>query len=375
MNQSFYRQDVVDRLAKIIDKAEYIKLNQEKLLALGQTMRESIETEWWNAYRKGPEYYQLSTINQADEGAVLFTLVNMAQMYLIWEWVGDGEVRPWQINIAGELHVGASGITAAHLRFMKQGGNLMTPRYLREMQLKDVRKLYRDDLSGETTLQDLEGRLEKFNEIGAVLENQYAGLASGILEQAGGYLYTGEGNGVVQQLAKNFPVSFGDFPFFKLANAGMILGLMSLRASGLPATPDFLRQTKFRDLENLEGGADYYRPLFLFRTGVLKIEDKALKAALKNRLVLDQGSQAEEEIRAMTLMALRELTKALGTFPKNLTDVEIETHAQAFLRCRHCRTDISNSELFCTYKPVCNAYNQEPDLMEISWPLVITRAY
>ena len=46
-----------------------------------------------------------------------------------------------------------------------------------------------------------------------------------------------------------------------------------------------------------------------------------------------------------------------------------------FLRCRLCREGISDEELPCPYRDLSLAYQQEHDLMQLGWPLVLTTAY
>ncbi len=370
----FSLQDVQRRIAAIIDTARYVGINYQKLGHAVLFMEDSIESQWWRAHRHTAEHYQLSPIKRADDDAIMFTLVNMAQMWQIWERTADSDVRPWHFYWKKELFIGASGITAAHMRALKNGCDLLNPDYLSNLQLSSVENIYRDDHTGVASIPNLRGRLAKFNEIGRVLSNEFDNAATKLLERARGFLYRDDGHGLIQLLAYHFPISFGDFPFFKLANAGVVFGLLGLRDSDLPSTHEFVRLTTFNDLANLEGGADYYRPLFLLRLGILE-PNHSLRKTLVNSTPIERDGKMEHEIRAGTLVALRKLTERIGSFPVYLFNVEVETHAQAFLRCRHCRVGISDKDLFCSYKPICAAYNTNHELMKIGWPLVETTSY
>ena len=372
--QMFSHQDVQRRIDVILDKARYVGINYRKLADTALFMEESIESQWWKAHRHTAEHYQMSPLKRADDDAIMFTLVNMAQMWQIWERTTDGNVRPWHFYSKDELYIGASGITAAHMRALKNGCELLNPDYLSNLKLSSVEDIYRDDHRGIASIPNLQGRLAKFNEIGRVLSNEFNNAATKLLERARGFLYRSDGHGLIQLLAHHFPISFGDFPFFKLANAGVVIGLLALRDSGLPSTHEFVRLTTFNDLDNLQGGADYYRPLFLLRLGILE-PNHSLTKTLVNSTPIETNGKMEHEIRAGTLVALRKLTELVGSFPVDLLSVEVETHAQAFLRCRHCRVGISDEELFCSYKPVCAAYNTNHELMKIGWPLVETTSY
>src|SRR5207244_6513222 len=113
--------------------------------------------------------------------------------------------------------------------------------------------------------------------------------------------------------------------------------------------PEIDRLLRFKDLENLEGGADYYRPWFFLRVGVLDI-DEEFKSRLRRQELIEAGSQIENDYRALTIEAMRRLAKAIGgDYVAALRLLERETHAQALLRCRRCRVGISDEELPCPY--------------------------
>ncbi|HBY97339.1 MAG TPA: hypothetical protein DEP84_25930 [Chloroflexi bacterium] len=362
------------RIKEISENAEHMTIDRKKLSEVAQVAAFNIGARWWEAYRDAPEHYQFSPLHRGDENALMFVLVNSAQMWLIWERMPNGDIEPWNLHIGDELFVGAAAITAAHWRGIRmQNQNLLDPNYLAQMSIHDVERLYRDDCTGQTSLQNLTGRQMKFNEIGQVLNEEFSGQVTELFERAGGFLYREDGTGLVQLLVDYFPRSFADWPFYKLANV-VVFSLFGLRNSGVPTTSEFMRLSEFHDLGDLEGGADYYRPFFLMRVGVLQ-PTPTLRDHLKNKALTERDSTLEQEIRATTLEVLRALTEAIGTYPADLPSVEMETHAQAFLKCRHCRSGIPDEELLCSYKTVCVAYNQDPELMEIWWPLVHTTAY
>ena len=201
----------------------------------------------------------------------------------------------------------------------------------------------------------------------------FDGSIYNLLDRAGGRLYSEDGSGIIQLLAKHFPVSYEDPPFYKLANLYPLF-LWNMRRANPPRSSQYMALTNFTDFNDIEGGADYYRPLFLLRVGVME-PDELVRDYLANRKLIARDSQLEREIRAHTLEALRALTNHIGAFPADLDGVEVETHAQAFLRCRHCRVGISDEELFCPYKPICSSYNGDYERMAMCWPLVETTAY
>jgi hypothetical protein len=173
-------------------------------------------------------------------------------------------------------------------------------------------------------------------------------------------------------LQADFGEAFDDWPFAKRPYV-LVNGLVERRKrKPFPAMIDELLE--FKDLENLEGGADYYRPLWFIRVGIFDISAE-LKDKLRRRELLEAGSQMEHEFRAFTIHAIRELAMRLGTWPDSLGAIALETHGHPFLRCRRCRVGIPDSELPCPYRPVCKATHEDRELMECAWPLALTTDY
>jgi hypothetical protein len=238
--------------------------------------------------------------------------------------------------------------------------------------MADVREHYRDDVTGNVAVQLLPERLENFRVVGRVLLDEFGGDFRNVLRTAGGHLYRDDSQGLVQLLVQKFPRSFGDWPMAKLANV-LALRLMRLRSvHRFSAEMDHLLQ--FRDLQQIEVGADYYRPLFFLRVGVFEIGDE-LREKLRRRELIEPGSQMEREYRALTMLAARDLGAQMGQWSEIFVDLADETHAQPFLRCRRCRVGISDEELPCPYRRVCTATHEDHRLMECGWPLVLTTEY
>src|SRR5437870_1523744 len=107
---------MVRSIDQIAGRAKHVVINDDMLGRVSDVMKQSIDSGWPQAHRDAPEHYPLNPVQQANADAVMFYLMNTAQMWLIWERLGDHEVRPWQLHIGGELYVGASAITAAHVR-------------------------------------------------------------------------------------------------------------------------------------------------------------------------------------------------------------------------------------------------------------------
>lgn len=369
----YSKDDMRARVAAVMKDARHVRIDPKRLEQVARIAPRSIETQWYTAFRRSEEHYlEPLPVDLSDLDQLQFSLVSASQGWLIWQRDASGTVIPLTIHVDGERYDGAWGLMACHARALRRGQNILDPDVLINLTLRDVEDHYRDDMTGVVPVQLVEERLENFREIGRVLRDEFDGHFINVLRRAGGYLYRDDGNGLVQLLITKFPRSFGDWPMAKLPNV-LVLGLLGRKRSQRFA-PEIDRLLDFKDIENVEGGADYYRPMFFVRVGVFDISDD-LKQKLRHHALIDAGSHMEQEFRAFTLQALRELAVRTEGWPQALSGLEVETHAQAFLRCRRCRVGISDEELPCSYRPVCKATHDDPDLMDCDWPLVITTEY
>jgi hypothetical protein len=272
--------------------------------------------------------------------------------------------------VDGELREGFPAYLACQARALRQGKNILDPDYLLSMTLADVEEFYRDERTGEVALQLIPERLERFKEVGRVLKEKYGGSFLTLLERAQGYLFRDDGLGIIQQLITNFPLTYGDWPFCKKAMV-TIGNLYQDRDRLIPRDAPERDLIELRDPEKLEIGADYYRPYFFYRVGVLRISEP-FKNLLRQRKLIERDSPLEREYRAWTVLVGRELAAELGVTPH---DVAVETWGMGFVRCRSCFVGATDAEVPCSYRSVCLSYNADPALMETLWPLVLTTAY
>jgi len=317
-----------------------------------------------------PAEFPDQTLVPNDRDAIQYSFVAGSQGFFIWVRDQAGHAAPWEITVDGRHYRGAPGLFACHMRALRRGLNILDPEVLVGLTPADLEEYYRDDATGQTTLQHLEGRLAKYREIGAVLRDRYDGRFATLLAEADGWLFREDGKGVIQALARNFPISYGDWPFAKLAMV-ITRGLYQRRGAEVPATDEFNRLTGFHDPEHFDCGADYYRPFFLMRVGVLTISDQ-FREQLAAEQLMEPESHAEHEYRAATIEACDRLAAASATPLFNPTAESWET---AFLRCRRCVPGIAETELACPYARVCRAYNHDPELLRIRWPLTYTLSH
>ena len=314
-----------------------------------------------------PQDFPDQTLGVNDSLAIQFAFVTGSHGFFIWQRDAAGHATPWEITVNGVRYRGAPGLGACHMRALSRGIDILDPAILMALSSSDLDDYYRDEASGRTTLQHLEGRLAKYQEIGRVLRDRFEGQFANVLREADGWLFRDDGGGIIQALVEHFPISYGDWPFAKLAMV-ITRGLYQRREAGVPTSDEFERLTTIRDPQRFDAGADYYRPFFLMRVGALRVSEE-LRAHLSREELIEPESAWEHEYRAATLHACDALAQTSGT---PLFNAAAEAWETGFLRCRRCAPGVAETELGCPYARVCRAYNESPELLSMRWPLTYT---
>ncbi len=358
-------------LRKIRDNAQNCWLDEQQLRVVAEIMSnlpaDHLAGRTYSKLNLQPAEFPDQTLGPNDLDAIQYGLVAGCQGFFIWERDSAGHATPWEITVGGRHYRGAAGLFACHMRALRGGLNILDPDTLEQLTAADIERYYQDEETGCTTLQNLEGRLAKYREVGGVLASRYGGHFANLLAEAEGWLFRDDGKGVIQALLEQLPTAYGDWPFAKLANV-ITRGLYQRRGASVPTTPEFAQLIDFQDVERFDCGADYYRPFFLMRVGAMTISPE-LREQLASEQLLPPDSAAEHEYRAATIEACNQLAEFSNTPLFNPT---AETWETAFQRCRRCVPGIAETELHCPYARVCRAYNSDPALMRIRWPLTYT---
>jgi hypothetical protein len=371
----FTKEDMDQALQAILKEPRHVRINAARLEEVAARLPGSIASNWIDQYRTTDEHYQHNLpplpIDLTDRDLLQWAVVSGSQGWLIWQREPDGTVVPFTVHVEGVRYVGGSGLEACHARAIRRGRNVLDPAVLEHYTMADVEDHYRDEATGRVTLQLLERRLAKFQAVGRALRAA-GGHFVHVLERADGRLYRDDGQGLIQLLQTQFHEVFDDWPLAKRVHV-LISGLVERRRRH-PLAPELDRLLRFRDYEKIEGGADYYRPLWFIRVGIFDISDE-FKAKLRRRELIEPGSRMEQEFRAATVQVMRELARRVGGWPDGLGAVALETHGHPYLRCRRCRVGIPDEALPCPYRPICKAAHEDHALMECGWPLVLTTDY
>jgi hypothetical protein len=370
---TYSRAEQLAALDQLRRRSTHVALNMERIRQVAAIAPTDFASGWIRPFGDTDEHYGRARIELNDLDQLQYALVAAAQIWLIWERDENGRAIPLRMTVEGTKFVGSATLGACHARAIRAGQNVLDASVLAMFTMRDVEQHYRDEATGAVKVQLLDERLANFREVGEVLLREFDGHFINVLRRADGYLFRADGNGFIQLIERHFPLSFGDWPLAKLPYV-FTFSLLDLRESRQFA-PEIDRLLQFKDLENLEGGADYYRPWFFLRVGVFDI-DEDLKTRLRRHELIEPGQDLENDYRISTIEAMRQLARAMGgDYVGALRLLERETHAQALLRCRRCRVGISDEELPCPYRGVCKATHEDHELMDCVFPLVLTSEY
>ena len=359
-----------NEIRRLFAAADHLRLNEAAIPAIARSLRDET-AQVAVSFTDDPRTYPHESPPTNDANTLQFFLLLGALSFCIWQRQPDGSVVAWSITVNGEKYVGARGLAAALMRAQREGRHLYEPSALQKLTLEDVTALFRDEATQATTLQMLPERLAKLNELGRVLDEQYDGRVRTLFARSEGWLYREDGQGIIQQLLTNLPRSFGDYPFAKLAQL-TVKFLVGRQRAWIPTTPEFDRLTQFHDLvAALDASADYYIPFFFLRVGLLEA-DARLLGPLKRRELLERDKLLEQGYRAATLELCARLAQAAGL---SMADLDTLVWKQGYLRCRPCHLGVTDEELPCPQRAHCRAFQHDPALMQIGWPLVHTPWY
>jgi hypothetical protein len=365
-----HTQEALHReLEAIMRDARHVRIVRERLEVTAGLLADQLRGG--QSHQADPRDHPDETVPENHRETLQFLLVLTSQHFCIWLPHEDtGTPEAWQLGVGGRTYTGAKGINAAFVRALREGCNVLDASFLASMTMADLRHIYRDERGPARPLHLMNLRLNKLREIGTVLLERYDGQAAGLFEEAGGRLYRPDGLGLVQALMREFPISYYDWPFCKLA---ILLGKLVSSRVGLPVptSAEFRRLATFEELDEFEVAADYYIPLFLIRVGALAIDDE-LRNTLSAGHYIARDSAMEREFRAATMLAGRQLAVLSG---QSISEVDEALWRMGFAHCRPCFPRATESQVPCWHRPTCKAYHEEENLMEIRWPLVMTPRY
>src|SRR3954454_12023095 len=218
--------------------------------------------------------------------------------------------RRWDLLVDGRAYADADGLHFAFHRALQEGVPVLEGAWLAQVDAAQLGAL----LPG---LQLLDERAAILRETGAILAERWDGRFHHFFAACPARLYDG-GDGFLESLVREFP-RFDDRPFFKLAQ--LSVWIMEITLGGLG----------FEDLHELTAFADYIVPAGLRAMGVLRYSDRLDRAIAAGELI-EAGSPWELELRAHTVHACDELTRAINALrPPELQVIAPQIDARFWL--------------------------------------------
>lgn len=226
-------------------------------------------------------------------------------------WPRKGEPL-WAVTYKGVSCSGYWGLAAALKHAMDRGIPITNAAFLSQMSANELSQI----LSGQGIIPLFEERLHNLRETGRILQAQCGGDVVRLIGGAEGSAVRAVGN-----IVSSFP-SFRDEAIYRgrrvhfWKRAQLVVGDIHLAFSGK-------EWGDFFDIDCLTAFADYKLPQVLRELGVISYH-RDLSRVVDQMEELAPGSEQEVEIRAMTILAVEEIKKALAMAGENVTSSELD---------------------------------------------------
>lgn len=199
-------------------------------------------------------------------------------------------------------YTGYFALCAAVKRAIKEGVDIINPKFYSEIDLKTLESIFRSD-DGETKIPLIQQRFESLHEVGKVLLEKYDGRFENVIKAADKSAVR-----LLELIVEEFPC-FRDQAEFAgkrvsiLKRAQILVGDIwcCYSAKGLGY---------FHDIDKITMFADYRIPQVLVHFGSLEYT-KELLDFLKTDTILENGDPREVEIRGASIYIIEEVRDAV----------------------------------------------------------------
>lgn len=282
-------KSVINSIKPVIKNSKFVHINEQAILDFAK----NVTKKDFNESGFGSESALPKTATKDEQIALGFVTSSINICY----W---GEPK-WTVKIDGKYYDGGFGMLFAVKNAIKNGYNLLDPKYLNALPEKDLAKIFK----GNVEIPLFKERLRMLRELGKNTLEKYDGSFSKIVEQA-----SGNATKIVELLAKDFPNVFNDVAnyhghkvkFYKKTQL-VPSHLFNIKKLGLISIP-------LSGYNELTAFADYKVPQLLRKFGILEYVDK-LANKVDNKIELQSGSDEEIEIRANCVWAIELATRIL----------------------------------------------------------------
>ena len=283
----FYRS-----LEIIWENPRLVFLNEKRAKEVAQEItKEDLKIPSWRA----PVFYQ-----KDDENFVQLLGVENSINFAFTDFETK---RKFKIEFKGQEWTGSFAMAGSLLRAIEEGISILDAEYLKNIRLKDILHIFRSIPNYPMPM--LKERTEIFREIGRVLLEKYNGSFWNLFEDAGFRAFGPYG--IVHQLRRNFP-SFNDVSDYLHFHKRSQLLVMVYQGRALDSNGEL---PLIGDIDDLGAIADYEVPKVLEYLGILEYDSHLKEKILRQEIILKDSPQ-EQEIRAMTILAMKTLLEEIN---------------------------------------------------------------
>ena len=226
-------------------------------------------------------------------------------------WPDQGE-PVWTVIHNGESYSGYWGLAASLKRAQEQGFPITDPHFLSSISASDLTEIF----SGRGRIPMFEDRLKNLQEAGSIILSQLGGDVMSLL-----YASSGSAVRLVSTIVSHFP-SFRDETVYRTGKV-YFWKRAQLFASDVFSAFGGQKWGKCHDMERLTAFADYKLPQVLRELGIISYHPE-LAAGIDALEYLQEGSEEEVEIRAMTVWAVEELKWGFRERGRTLTSPQVD---------------------------------------------------
>ena len=216
--------------------------------------------------------------------------------------------KKFKIEFKGQEWTGSFAMAGSLLRAIEEGIPILSAEYLKNIRFRDTIYIFRSVPGYKMPM--LKERTKIFREIGKVLLEKYEGSFWNLFEDAGFRAFGPYG--IVSQLRRNFP-SFNDVSEYLHFHKRSQLMVIVYQGRALDSHGEL---PLIGDIDDLGAIADYEVPKVLEYLGILEYLP-SLKKKILNQEIIEKDSREEQEIRAMTVLAMKILLEEINKLRKD----------------------------------------------------------
>lgn len=277
-------EEFVNQMRDVVKDSPWVSIDQEKLAQVSKSYKQRPQLFDWKGYISDETH----SANPPDLNKAMFEfaiIIANQSGFIIGEEGEKGE--KWGIKGSG-----AKAMVQKTAAMREQGGITINQSENPKVKIiiENVKPLLEDVPFKENRLAIFEefAKPDAYEKIGKILEQSKTGENE--------YTFSFDS---VQKLAKAFPKSFGEDPFYKKASLLFIAMTGFGRSKGIDVKVD------------VPVASDYRLPKSLEDFGILKVNPELREAVNKDK-VLHEDHPAVQHLRAATVVACADLSKQTG---------------------------------------------------------------